>query len=111
MAEHFLSIPIIRMTPRNVTVYRNAKMTIFPHKHQMHISVTNGKVSRFICRTLSITFHFSSSVLVIGNVYSLSFKLKRSVIYHWTAYFFLTKLYLKQGIGKVYVMVDFICMG
>ena len=27
------------------------------------------------------------------------------------AIFFLSKLYLKQGIGSVYVMVDFICKG
>ena len=27
------------------------------------------------------------------------------------AIFFLSNLYLKQGIGSVYVMVDFICMG
>ena len=27
------------------------------------------------------------------------------------AIFFLTNFYLKQGIGYVYVIVDFICMG
>ena len=26
-------------------------------------------------------------------------------------FFFLSNRYLKQGIGQVYVMVDFICMG
>ena len=34
-----------------------------------------------------------------------------SDILHTAAIFYLTNFYLKQGIDKVYVMVDFICMG
>ena len=39
-------------------------------------------------------------------------KLNWFVIYHWRRqpYFFLANLHLKQGIGKVYAIVDFICM-
>ena len=33
------------------------------------------------------------------------------ILLQTTAIFFLTNFYLKQGIGSVYVMVDFICMG
>ena len=33
------------------------------------------------------------------------------VLLHMAAIFFLSFQYLKQGIGSVYVMVDFICKG
>ena len=55
----------------------------------------------------------SHSFLKFLLVYGLLLKLTWTVIYYYRRqpYFFLTNFYLKQGIGSVYVMVDFICMG
>ena len=78
MAEYFLSIPIFEWRRVTSQFMENAQMTVFPSKHQMHswqkFSVTTGKVYRIICRILSITFLFSSSVLFIGNMYTLSLR-------------------------------------
>ena len=37
--------------------------------------------------------------------------MKSYILLQTAAIFFLSNLYLKQGIGSVYVMVDFICKG
>ena len=37
--------------------------------------------------------------------------MKSYILLHMAAIFFLSKLYLQQGIGSVYFMVDFICKG
>ena len=37
--------------------------------------------------------------------------MKSYILQQTAAIFFLSNLYLKQGIGSVYVMVDFICKG
>ena len=37
--------------------------------------------------------------------------MKSDILLHMASIFFLSNLYPKQGIGSVYVMVDFICKG
>ena len=78
MADDFLSTPIFEWRRVTSLFMENAKMAVFPFKHQMHswqqFSMTTGKVCRIICCILPITFLFSSSLLVIGNVYTLSLR-------------------------------------
>ena len=60
------------------------------------------------CFCLTDTFSTSRQLL---NGFWFIAKVIRYIPLETAALFFLANPYLKQGIGKVYVMVDFICMG
>ena len=49
--------------------------------------------------------------VLISSQYSFKADMKSKIQRETAAILFLWNLYLKQGIDKVYVMVDLICMG
>ena len=74
-------------------------------------SVRNRSVIELFVALFVLSFcPFDISVGVGAFVIGLS-QISSFFSYIRQPYFYLTNFYLKQGIGKLYVMVDFICMG